>query len=102
MTDFHHAFVLPVAATHTACPAGYLVLFAPDWLMLLLLVLLFLQPTGHPTQPHNHPVAFGFSHFSQDYDLAGDYIKTWVPELARVPPSRIHEPWLMSKEDQEK
>ncbi len=34
----------------------------------------------------------------QDYDLQGDYIRTWIPELAIVPASRIHEPWLMSKQ----
>lgn len=39
---------------------------------------------------------------SKDYDLQGDYVRHWLPELANVPASRIHEPWLMSKEEQEK
>ena len=39
---------------------------------------------------------------SKDYDANGDYIKTWVPELAKVPAHRIHEPWLMSKDEQTK
>ena len=29
------------------------------------------------------------------YDPAGDYIRRWVPELARVPTRYIHEPWTM-------
>lgn len=37
----------------------------------------------------------------QDYDENGDYIRTWIPELKNVPPKRIHEPWLMSKQEQE-
>ncbi len=28
-------------------------------------------------------------------------LRTWCPELARVPPHRVHEPWLMSREEQE-
>ena len=37
----------------------------------------------------------------QDYDLDGNYARTWVPELARVPQKRVHEPWLMSRAEQE-
>ena len=31
----------------------------------------------------------------QRYDPAGDYIRRWMPELARVPTQYIHEPWTM-------
>lgn len=32
---------------------------------------------------------------SLDQDQEGDYIRHWVPELARVPASWIHQPWQM-------
>ncbi|KAK9815662.1 hypothetical protein WJX72_007553 [[Myrmecia] bisecta] len=44
---------------------------------------------------------FNITKQSKDYDLQGAYIRTWVPELKNVPALRIHEPWLMSKAEQE-
>ncbi len=38
----------------------------------------------------------------QDYDEKGDYIRTWVPELAKIPAPSIFEPWRLSRGDQEK
>lgn len=38
----------------------------------------------------------------QDYDEKGDYIRTWVPELAKVPAPSLFEPWRLSREDQAK
>ena len=38
---------------------------------------------------------------AQDYDLDGRYLRTWVPELRNVSSQRVHEPWLMSREEQE-
>ena len=37
---------------------------------------------------------------SQDQDPDGEFIKRWVPELSDVPSEHIHEPWLMSDEEQ--
>ena len=37
---------------------------------------------------------------SKRFDPLGSYIRTYVPELARVPASKIHEPWTMSREEQ--
>ena len=39
---------------------------------------------------------------SQDQDPEGEFIKRWVPELKDVPSEHIHEPWLMSDEEQRK
>ncbi|EDO31143.1 predicted protein [Nematostella vectensis] len=30
-----------------------------------------------------------------DYDPDGDYIKTWVPELAKIPGAKVHVPWTL-------
>jgi deoxyribodipyrimidine photo-lyase len=34
------------------------------------------------------------------FDPDGGYVRRWVPELAAVPPSRIHEPWTMTAAEQ--
>ena len=44
---------------------------------------------------------FNITKQSKDYDPEGDYIRHWCPELSNVPASRIFEPWLMSKKEQE-
>jgi len=38
---------------------------------------------------------------SRDYDACGDYLRAWLPELARCPADCIHEPWLMTQRQQE-
>jgi deoxyribodipyrimidine photo-lyase len=35
------------------------------------------------------------------FDPDGVYVRRYVPELARVPSRRIHEPWRMTQQDQE-
>ena len=35
------------------------------------------------------------------FDPDGVYIRTWLPELARVPTARIQEPWTMSEAEQD-
>ncbi len=37
---------------------------------------------------------------SQEHDDQGIFIKTWLPELANVPPEFIHEPWKMTTIEQ--
>ena len=34
------------------------------------------------------------------YDKQGDFVKTWCPELRKMPSSRIHEPFLLNKTEQ--
>lgn len=43
---------------------------------------------------------FNISKQASDYDKDGDYVRLWLPELRNVPASKVHQPWLMSKEDQ--
>ncbi|KAG2435381.1 hypothetical protein HXX76_007453 [Chlamydomonas incerta] len=45
---------------------------------------------------------FNIAKQSKDYDPSGEYVKTWCPELKNVPVAKVHEPWLMSKEEQER
>ncbi len=35
-----------------------------------------------------------------DHDQQGVFIRRWVPELAGVPPNRLHEPWTMDMGEQ--
>jgi deoxyribodipyrimidine photo-lyase len=37
---------------------------------------------------------------SKRFDPDGSYIRRHVPELAKVPAAKIHEPWTMSPEEQ--
>jgi len=37
----------------------------------------------------------------QRFDPHGEYVRRWVPELARVPLERLAEPWTMPPEEQE-
>lgn len=37
---------------------------------------------------------------SKDYDKEGQYVRHWIPELKDVPTNLVHEPWKMSKEQQ--
>ena len=38
---------------------------------------------------------------SRDYDLNGDYIRHWLPDLAEIPCPKIHEPWKMTPIEQQ-
>ena len=37
---------------------------------------------------------------SKDYDDQGEYCRLWCPELAQVPPPKIHTPWQLSQQEQ--
>jgi deoxyribodipyrimidine photo-lyase len=52
---------------------------------------------GTDAQPYFrifNPVAQG-----ERFDPEGSYVRRWVPELSRVPLSRIHAPWTMSADE---
>ncbi|MBI2778055.1 MAG: FAD-binding domain-containing protein [Chloroflexi bacterium] len=54
--------------------------------------------TGTDAQPWFRvfdPVAQG-----RRFDPDGDYVRRWLPELARVSTARLHEPWRMTIEEQ--
>lgn len=54
--------------------------------------------TGTDSQPYFrvfNPVLQGAR-----FDPDGGYVRRWVPELAGVPPDRIHQPWTMSAAEQ--
>lgn len=38
---------------------------------------------------------------SKDYDQKGDYVRLWCPELKNLPNSLVHEPWKITKEQEE-
>jgi deoxyribodipyrimidine photo-lyase len=49
--------------------------------------------------------ARGFRFFNihkqaQDYDPNGDYMRHWLPELARVPGAKVHRPELLNTDEQ--
>jgi deoxyribodipyrimidine photo-lyase len=44
---------------------------------------------------------FNITKQAKDYDPQGDYVKYWCPELAQIPATRIHEPWKLSKVEQQ-
>jgi deoxyribodipyrimidine photo-lyase len=51
--------------------------------------------------------ARGFRYFnipkqSRDYDPKGDYVRHWLPELATIPGSKVHEPWKLTSEEQKR
>jgi len=51
--------------------------------------------------------ARGFRYFnipkqSKDYDLKGNYLRHWLPELTNVPGDKIHEPWKLSQDEQKR
>lgn len=51
--------------------------------------------------------ARGFRFFNilkqaKDYDYQGEYVKRWLPELAQVPASKVHEPWTLVDTEQQR
>jgi deoxyribodipyrimidine photo-lyase len=45
---------------------------------------------------------FNITKQAKDYDLEGKYVKHWLPELAAIPSSKIHEPWKLLPVEQQR
>lgn len=57
-------------------------------------MILFLNP-GIGNDPREDR-KFNMIKQSMDYDLNGDFLRLWIPELKDIPSSQIHAPWLLS------
>lgn len=49
----------------------------------------------------SRPLVYNPVKQAQDNDPTGQFVRTWVPELSRVPLQRLFEPWTMSAGEQE-
>ncbi|MBD1853023.1 DASH family cryptochrome [Cyanobacteria bacterium FACHB-502] len=45
---------------------------------------------------------FNITKQAKDYDPQGEYVKHWLPELANVPASKVHEPWKLLPVEQQR
>lgn len=45
---------------------------------------------------------FNINKQSQDYDPQGEYLKHWLPELAKLAASKIHQPWQLQAIEQKR
>ncbi len=45
---------------------------------------------------------FNITKQAKDYDLQGDYVKHWLPELVSLPASKVHEPWKLLPVEQQR
>jgi deoxyribodipyrimidine photo-lyase len=43
---------------------------------------------------------FNIDKQARDYDASGEYVRLWLPELQKVPTNFIHQPYLLSAEQQ--
>lgn len=45
---------------------------------------------------------FNITKQAKDYDLQGEYVKHWLPELTNLPVSKVHEPWKLLPVEQQR
>lgn len=45
---------------------------------------------------------FNITKQAKDYDPQGEYVKHWLPALAKVPATKVHEPWKLLPVEQER
>jgi len=56
----------------------------------------YIAGVGNDPKEYQH---FNVLKQAREFDPNGDYVRLWVPELASVPGSKIHQPWDLSDED---
>ena len=56
---------------------------------------------GTGTDPQPYFRIFNPTLQGQKFDPEGEYVRRWVPELAKVPAKSIHEPWKLSPAERE-
>jgi deoxyribodipyrimidine photo-lyase len=54
------------------------------------------------TDSHSFVRVFNPVTQAKRFDPDGHYVRRWVPELGRVPATRIHEPWTMTDDEHER
>ncbi|MEO8794362.1 MAG: DASH family cryptochrome [Daejeonella sp.] len=55
----------------------------------------YIAGVGNDPRENRH---FNILKQAKEYDPQGDYVRLWIPELEKIPGSKIHEPWTLSDE----
>lgn len=56
----------------------------------------YIAGVGNDPKEYQH---FNVLNQAKEFDPNGDYVRLWVPELAAIPGSMIHQPWTLSERE---
>jgi deoxyribodipyrimidine photo-lyase len=59
----------------------------------------YIAGVGNDPREYRH---FNVLKQAMDYDPQGDYIRLWIPELATINSTQIHQPWKLSETERAK